>query len=57
MIFAGQRTIDQIGDGGPITDIIQDNDQWNVLSATITVNLIGQIRQVQLEVLRERGPK
>lgn len=57
MIFAGQGTIDQISDGGRITDIIQDNDQGNVLSATITVNLIGQIGQVQLEVLRERRPK
>lgn len=57
MIFAGQCTIDQVSDGRSVTDIIQDNDQWNVLSATISVNLIGQIRQVQLQVLKEEKTK
>lgn len=55
MIFAGQRTIDQVSDGRRVTDIIQDNDKWNVLSATVPVNLISQIRKVQLEVLRDKS--
>lgn len=54
MVLAGEGTVDKLADGGGVTQVVHDYDQWDVSSAGLPVNLIGQVGQVQLKVLRAK---
>lgn len=40
MILAGERAVDELGDGGAVTDVVDDHDQRE-LAAALSVYLIG----------------
>ena len=56
MILAGQRSVDQLTNGCCVADVIDDNGQWH-LSAALSVNLIGQVGQIQLQLLSKQRLK
>jgi len=59
MIFAGERPVHQLTEGDGIVNVVQDNDQGYLRWARLPVNLIGQVRKVQLQVLirKKKKPK
>ena len=48
MIFAGERPIHQLTDGDRVVDVVQDDHQRYLRRARLPVDLIGQVRQVEL---------
>ncbi len=50
MVLAGESSINKLSDGCWITNVIYNDNQWH-FSSILSVNLIGQIRQVQLQLL------
>lgn len=58
VIFAGEGPVDKLADGSGIMYIIQDNHQWDFSCAGFPIDLIGQVGQVELEILlRGTGAK
>lgn len=55
MIFAGERPVHQLADGDGVVDVVQDDDQRYLRRAGLPVDLIGQVGQVQLQVLTRRN--
>ena len=51
MIFAGERPVHQLTDGDRVVHVIQDDHQGYLRCARLPVDLIGQVRQVELQVL------
>lgn len=50
VILAGERSVNKLGDGRRIANVIYDNHQGK-LSSAFSVNLICKIRQIQLQLL------
>lgn len=53
VIFASESTVDQLTDGSRVVNIVQDDDQRYVRRADVPVDLIGQVGQIELQILRE----
>lgn len=52
VIFAGKSTVDEFADGCRVVNIIQDHDQRYFCCADVPIDLIGQVGQIKLQILR-----
>lgn len=52
MIFAGESAVDKFTDGCRLVNVIQNNYQWNIGCAGFPIDLIGQVGEIKLQILR-----
>lgn len=57
VVFAGESPVNKFTDGNRIVNIIQNNYEWDFRGAAFSIDLIGQIRQVKLQVLHKKHKK
>lgn len=52
VVLAGERAIDKLADGARLAEVVQEDHQWHVCRACLPVDLVGQVGEVQLQVLQ-----
>lgn len=55
VVLAGQRAIDELADGARLAEVVQEDHQRHVCRARLPVDLVGQVGEVQLQVLQQTG--
>ena len=52
MIFAGKSTVDELTNGSRLMDVIQNHNQWDFRCAGLPIDLVGQVGEIKLQILR-----
>lgn len=53
VVLAGERAIDELTDGARLAEVVQEDHQRYVCCARLPVDLVGQVGEVQLQVLQQ----
>lgn len=52
VVLAGEGPIDQLADGACFTQVVQQDHQGDVPGSRLSVYLVGQVGQIQLQILK-----
>lgn len=55
VVLAGECTVDELTDGTRLAEVIQEDHQRHVRCARLPVDLVGQVGEIQLQVLQQTG--
>lgn len=54
VILAGESAIDELANGSRVMNVVQNHNKGTLGCVGLPVDLIGQVREIQLQILRTR---
>lgn len=54
VILAGESAIDKLANGSRVMNVVQNHNKGTLGCVGLPINLIGQVREIKLQILRTR---